>query len=71
MKLFKTILLGFSLCLIANHENAQVKSGSAFTESEIVLKASSGGEISGTLTVPGKIKKSPLVLIIAGSGTAT
>jgi len=37
------------------------------TESEIVLKTPAG-DISGTLTVPEKPVKSPVVLIIAGSG---
>jgi alpha-beta hydrolase superfamily lysophospholipase len=68
MKLFKTIPFLSLICLIVTPVNAQEKSGPAFTESEIVLKPVSGGEISGTLTVPGKSKKTPLVIIIAGSG---
>jgi pimeloyl-ACP methyl ester carboxylesterase len=68
MQIFKTILLFFSLWLITNRGKTQEKPGSSFNESEIVLKPGSGGEIFGTLTVPGKIRKSPLVIIIAGSG---
>jgi alpha-beta hydrolase superfamily lysophospholipase len=41
--------------------------GTKFNESEIVLKTSTG-DIYGTLTLPDKPKKSPVVLIIAGSG---
>ncbi len=56
------------LILISYPGNAQQKPGPGFTESEIVLKSGSGGEIFGTLSVPERIKKSPLVIIIAGSG---
>ncbi len=68
MRLFKNILFVVSLCLISFQGKTQEKSGSVFTESEITLKTSSGGEIFGTLTMPEKTKKSTLVIIIAGSG---
>ena len=38
-----------------------------FAENEVLLKTASG-DISGTLTVTNKSKKSPIVIIIAGSG---
>ncbi len=46
---------------------AQSKNESAFLESEIKLKTTTG-DIFGTITVPNHIKKTPVVLIIAGSG---
>jgi hypothetical protein len=46
---------------------AQNKTSPSFRESEIVLKTSTG-DISGTLTSPVKSGKSPVVIIIAGSG---
>ena len=45
----------------------QTGNDSVFTSSEVILKTSTG-DISGTLTVPDNVKKSPIVLIIAGSG---
>jgi hypothetical protein len=66
----KRLLYSFSILLILLNPaqaKAQSKAGSGFTESEIVLKTSTG-DISGTLTVPDKVRKSPVVLIIAGSG---
>lgn len=51
-----------SICLFA-----QVKKDSASSESEIILKTSTG-EIYGTLAIPNNVKTSPVVLIIAGSG---
>ena len=59
-----TILI---LLLSPGHLDAQKNTGSLFTESDIVLKTTTG-DISGTLTLPEKIKKSPVVIIIAGSG---
>jgi len=47
--------------------SAQIKAGEQFNESEVLLKTATG-EISGTLTIPVKPKKSPVVIIIAGSG---
>ena len=46
---------------------AQYKTILPFKESDIVLKTPTG-DISGTLTIPVKSAKSPLVIIIAGSG---
>jgi len=46
---------------------SQTKNDTVFSESEIILKTSTG-DISGTLTVPCNVKTSPVVLIIAGSG---
>jgi len=48
--------------LFAQNENDPV-----FSESELVLKTSTG-DIYGTLTIPNNTKTSPIVLIIAGSG---
>ncbi len=47
--------------------SAQNKIDSIYSESEIILKTSTG-VIFGTLTIPDNIKVSPLVLIIPGSG---
>ncbi len=46
---------------------AQNKTSLPFRESEIVLKTPTG-DISGTLTIPVKSAKTPVVIIIAGSG---
>jgi uncharacterized protein len=62
--LFLTVL---TLILVPGKLSAQSNAGTRFSESEILLKTSTG-DISGTLTVPVKPKKSPVVLIIAGSG---
>src|SRR4030042_6045415 len=67
MKLIKNILILFSSCLIAVQGKTQEKPGSLFTESDIMLRTNTG-DISGTLTVPVKPGKTPLVIIIAGSG---
>jgi uncharacterized protein len=56
-----------ALNLMAAGLLAQTKSDSLFSESEMILKTSTG-DIYGTLTVPINLKTSPLVLIIAGSG---
>jgi pimeloyl-ACP methyl ester carboxylesterase len=48
--------------MASNFENNTV-----FSESEIVLKTASG-DLYGTLTIPGNVKTSPIVIIIAGSG---
>ena len=45
----------------------QTKNDAVFSESELVLKTSTG-DIYGTLTIPNNTKTSPIVLIIAGSG---
>jgi pimeloyl-ACP methyl ester carboxylesterase len=65
-KIFSNLAI-ITLFLIPNQLSAQVKTGTQFTESEIVLRTFSG-DINGTLTVPEKPKKTPVVLIIAGSG---
>ncbi|HOW24770.1 MAG TPA: hypothetical protein PK711_03800 [Bacteroidales bacterium] len=44
----------------------QIENDSLITESEIILKTLTG-DISGTLTVPGSVRASTVVLIIAGS----
>lgn len=46
---------------------AQIKNVPVVSESEMILKTSTGN-ISGTLTIPNNVKISPIVLIIAGSG---
>ena len=62
-KLLITITLyALSACL-----SAQDRNNSVFSESEIVLETSTG-KIFGTLVVPGNVRTSPVVLIIAGSG---
>jgi hypothetical protein len=67
MKRIVSNLAILTFILIPNQLSAQNRTSTHFTESEIVLRTSSG-DISGTLTVPEKPKKSPVVLIIAGSG---
>ncbi len=67
MKKIVSNLAILTFILIPNQLSAQSKTSTHFTESEIVLITSSG-DISGTLTVPEKPRKSPVVLIIAGSG---
>jgi uncharacterized protein len=63
----KNIFLFLTFSLLVSGLTAQKKTDPAFTESELLLKTSSGN-ISGTLTVSDKSKKSPIVIIIAGSG---
>jgi pimeloyl-ACP methyl ester carboxylesterase len=67
MKNLFSVLAFLMTVLVTNQLAAQSKAGAHFTESETVLKTSTG-DISGTLTVPQKARKSPVVLIIAGSG---
>jgi pimeloyl-ACP methyl ester carboxylesterase len=62
--LFLSVII---LLLSAYTARAQKAVTSSFTESEVVLNTPTG-DISGTLVVPDKVKKSPVVLIIAGSG---
>jgi pimeloyl-ACP methyl ester carboxylesterase len=62
-KVISFLILIFILTVLL----AQNKTGSSFKESEIVLKTPTG-DISGTLTSPAKSGKSPVVIIIAGSG---
>lgn len=59
---FIILLNLLTICLFA-----QPKFDPFTSESELVLKTSTG-DISGTLTVPHNVNKSPIVLIIAGSG---
>jgi uncharacterized protein len=61
--LFFTFLLG----IFSHGLYAQVQIDSVFSESEIILKTTTG-DISGTLTVPKGSETFPVVLIIAGSG---
>lgn len=56
-----------SLFILSLSLSAQNKIDSGISESEIVLNTSTG-QIHGTLLIPGKAKKIPLVIIIAGSG---
>jgi len=61
-----------AICLIAlnlvlSGLYAQTISNPGLSESEMILKTSTG-DISGTITVPDEVKISPVVLIIAGSG---
>lgn len=60
---FLVVLLSINLSVLF----AQNKIDSLFTESEIVLKTTTG-DISGTLTIPSNTKTTPIVIIIAGSG---
>jgi pimeloyl-ACP methyl ester carboxylesterase len=68
MNFVKICLFILSALIISSRVNAQDKTSAFFTETEIVLRTNSGGEIFGTLTVPETEKKTPLVIIIAGSG---
>jgi uncharacterized protein len=52
---------------VLNSALAQTGTVNKFTEAEITLNTPTG-DISGTLMVPEKVRKSPVVLIIAGSG---
>jgi hypothetical protein len=63
----KFIYVVILLFIISQSISAQTKSETNFKELEILLKTATG-DIFGTLTTPEKIKKSPVVLIIAGSG---
>ena len=63
----KTLKVSFLLLIISQLLSAQTTTGIHFKESEITLKTATG-DIFGTLTTPEKAKKSPVVLIIAGSG---
>ncbi len=59
-------ILAFLISLPVSSE-ARGKKIYTFTETEFILKTQTG-DLSGTLCIPDKIKKSPIVLIIAGSG---
>ena len=61
----KTILL--ALIVLASHTYAQQIHDTISTETNIVLQAKTA-KIKGTLSVPSKGRKFPLVIIIAGSG---
>lgn len=63
----KTILSFAAANLLFLGLLSQNHTSKAFTESEIVLNTPTGN-ISGTISIPSKTKKSPVVLIIAGSG---
>jgi len=68
MRIVKSIFIAVPLLLIFSIITAQQNPVAKFTEKEIVLRTSSGGELFGTLTIPETQKSVPLVLIIAGSG---
>ncbi len=55
------------LTIVSTGLFGQIKNDSAFSDSEILLKTSTG-YIYGTLTIPDNSGTSPVVLIIAGSG---
>lgn len=63
----KNISFFLTFALLASGLSAQKKTDLFFTETELLLKTPSG-DISGTLSVTDKSKKSPIVIIIAGSG---
>jgi uncharacterized protein len=63
----KVVLTIMTLSILSICSFAQVITDSVFSESEIILKTSTG-EIYGTLATPNNVKTSPVVLIIAGSG---
>lgn len=65
MKNFIYLLMSFSLLIIIPSVYAQTDS--SFSESPIVLHTTTG-DISGTLTTVNKAERTPVVLIIAGSG---
>ncbi len=67
MKQILIYLIFAIVIFLSGKASAQIKEGKLFNESEVLLKTATG-EISGTLTIPLKPKKSPVVLIIAGSG---
>jgi len=67
MIIMRNILITITLCALSAAISAQDRNNSIFSESEIVLETSTG-KIHGTLVVPGNVKTSPVVLIIAGSG---
>ncbi len=63
----KKLLFIIAVSILSIDLFAQAQNNPVFSESEIVLKTSSG-DIYGTLTVSNITKPSPIVLIIAGSG---
>ncbi len=63
----KPLSLLFLFTLMVNSLSAQMINATSGAESEMTLKTSSG-DIFGTLSVAGKGEKTPVVLIIAGSG---
>jgi pimeloyl-ACP methyl ester carboxylesterase len=63
----KKLLFIIAVSILSIDSFAQAPNDPVFSESEIVLKTSSG-DIYGTLTVSNITKPSPIVLIIAGSG---
>ncbi len=63
----KSFICIIALNLFLSGLFAQAPNNSAYSESEMVLKTSTG-DIMGTVTIPNNVKSSPIVLIIAGSG---
>ncbi|HOV99672.1 MAG TPA: alpha/beta fold hydrolase [Bacteroidota bacterium] len=63
----KKLLFIIAVSILSIDSFAQALNDPVFSESEIVLKTSSG-DIYGTLTIANITKPSPIVLIIAGSG---
>lgn len=61
---FFSIILSF-LAIVGSF--GQRKNDLTFSSSEITLKTATG-DISGTLTIPNHLKKSPIIIIVAGSG---
>ena len=63
----KIISLLILIIIIPRGMTAQDKIETTFTETELLLKTPTGN-ISGTISVPVNVRKSPVVIIIAGSG---
>lgn len=63
----KAVFFFFIFNFLLNGLFAQNITDSVYSESEIILKTSTG-DIYGTITVSNKTNKTPLALIIAGSG---
>jgi hypothetical protein len=63
----KNLSLFIVLNILLTGLSGQTRTGSFFSEAEIILKTSTG-DISGTLTIPNNLKTSPIVIIVAGSG---
>lgn len=63
----KKIFFLIALNIISIALFGQINNETTFSESEIILKTSTG-DIYGLLTIPNNLKKTPIVLIIAGSG---
>lgn len=63
----KFSILMYLMLLITSNAFSQIKSDTSFLGSEIIIQTSSGN-IYGVLTITADTKKSPVVIIIPGSG---